>query len=200
MFSWLKLVHLGDLALTLPAAAAMTASLMASRAWRIAFWWTVLVVAGFGLVAASKIAFMGWGTGWQALCFKALSGHATGVTAIFPFLMFLLLQRHGERARMAGACAGLALGALIAAILVAMREHSPAEAIAGWSVGALVSTTAVRLAASQPPLDPLPSLLSFALAFAAGAWLMQSAHFGYWMIRAARLLSGNERLFPLNFD
>lgn len=198
MGSWGRLVQLGDLALTLPAAAGVTASLLASRAWRMALWWSLLFAAGIGLVGASKIAFLGWGTGWQALCFKALSGHAAGVAAVFPTMFYLLLQGRGPSARHAGIAAGLALGALVALLLVLAREHSVAEALAGWSMGGLVSLAAIRLAGALPPCRPLPSVVSFALVFAAAAWLMQSAHVGWWMIKAARLISGNVTLHSFN--
>lgn len=200
MLSGMRLIQLGDLALTVPTAAALTASLMASRAWRMAFWWSLLFLAGIGLVGASKIAFLGWGTGWAAICFKAASGHAAGVTAVFPTLFYLLMQGRSSAARHAAIGAGLGLGALVALSLVALREHSAAEAVAGWLIGAVASLAAIRLAGVLPPMRPLPSAVSFALVFIAAAWLMESAHVGYWMIKAARLLSGNQRVFPLSLD
>lgn len=192
----MQLLDLGSLALTLPAAAAITALLLAWRAWRMAWCWTLLFALGVALVGASKIAFMGWGTGWQAICFKALSGHATGVTAVYPMLFYLLL--HGRAAlRLAGLGAGLLLGALVALTLVAAHEHSATEALAGWLMGATVSLAVVRLAGPLPPPRPLIGALAFGSVFALGAWLMQSAHIGYWMIKAARLLSGQKHLFDL---
>ena len=200
MISWMPLVQLGDLALTLPAGAAIGAWLAAWRAWRMAVCWSLLFAAGLGLVGASKIAYLGWGTGWEALSFKALSGHAAGVTAVFPTLFYLLLHSAGTRLRAAGVLAGLALGALVAVLLVLMREHSTTEALAGWAVGAAVSLAAIAYAGTLPPPRPLPGLVCFALVFAISAWLMQSAHVGYWMIRAARIFSGNDKLFPLGIE
>jgi hypothetical protein len=200
MLSGVRLVHLGDLEMTLASAAGIAASLIASRAWRMALLWLLLFLACIGLVGASKIAFMGWGTGWQAIGFKALSGHAAGVTAVFPMLFFLLLHGRNASALPLGVGAGLALGALVALMLVVLHEHSIAEAGAGWAVGALASIAAIRMADRLPALPLLPSALSFALAFAVGMCLMESAHIGYWMIRAARLLSGNQMLYPLSFD
>lgn len=192
----MQLLELGSLSLTLPAAAAITALLLAWRAWRMACCWVLLFALGVGLVGASKIAFMGWGTGWQAICFKALSGHATGVTAVYPTLFYLLLQ--GSPAlRHAGLAAGLLLGAMVALALVATREHSAAEALAGWLMGATVSLAVIRLAGPLPPPRPVAGLLAFGAVFAFGAWLMQSAHIGWWMIKAARLLSGQQHLFEL---
>jgi len=200
MLSGIRLVQLGDLEMTLPSAAGIAASLMASRAWRMALLWLLLFLTCIGLVGASKIAFMGWGTGWHAVGYKALSGHAAGVTAVFPMLFFLLLHGRYASARPLGLVTGLALGALVALMLVVLREHSLAEVSAGWAVGAMVSIAAIRLADGLPALPLLPSALWFALAFAAGMCLMESAHIGYWMIKAARLLSGNQTLYPLSID
>lgn len=99
MEAWLHLVRLGDPELTLPAAAGVLAWLMAARAWRLAFWWSFLFGSALALVAVSKIIFLGWGGGWQALGYKAVSGHATGATALFPMLLYLLLRSAGRLVR-----------------------------------------------------------------------------------------------------
>jgi hypothetical protein len=195
MMHWMKLVHLGDLALTLPAAAAATAWLMASRAWRPAFWWSLLFVLGFGLVGVTKIAFMGWGSSLPGLDFKALSGHATGTTAVFPTVFYLMLQSRTAQARAAGVAAGLALGVLMGMLVVILDHHTAAEAIAGCAVGAMISLGFIRLAGDLAPNRPALSLLCFGLVFLVAAWLMKSAPVGYWMIRVALLLSGNERTY-----
>ncbi len=201
MITWMDLLRLGDLSLTLPVAVAMSAGLLMARAWRVAFWWSLLFSVGLGLVGASKIAFMSWGAGWPAVGFKAISGHATGVTAVFPTLFYLLLQGHAERLRSAAALGtGLGLGLLVAALLVACKEHTLAEALAGCAMGAMISFAGIRAASGLEPPRPLPSLAMGALVFLAATWLMQSAHIGYWMIKAARLLSGNHAIHPLTID
>ena len=200
MERWLQLLRLGDPGFTLPAAAGLTAWLLASRAWRMAFWWSLLFAAAIGLAGATKIAFLGWGGGWQVMDYKALSGHATGASALFPVLFTLLLQRCGAPVRALAILAGLGLGALVAAALVAGAEHSWAEALAGWCAGAAASLGALRLAGALPPLRPLSGMLAFVLVFAAAAWLMQWVHLGYWMIKVARLLSGNDHMFNLHSD
>ncbi|SHH02640.1 hypothetical protein [Massilia sp. CF038] len=194
-----RLIELGDLSLTLPTAAALLAALLASRSWRMAFCWSVLFASCVLLVGASKIAFMGWGAGWPAACFKALSGHAAGVTAVFPMLFFLLLHHQGRRAGWFGLALGLVLGAVVAWWLVQLHEHSAMEAVAGWLAGALVNLGALRLAGVPPPLQPLPSAAAFLAVFLTGSWLMQWAPVGYWMILAARFLSGNRHLFSLGY-
>lgn len=181
---WNRLVHLGDLEVTMPAAAAIASWLLANRAWRLALSWTVMFVLGVSLVGASKIAYLGWGTGIDALQFKAISGHATGVTAVLPILLYLAAPRW----RNAAVATGLGLGLAMALLLVRLHDHTLAEALAGWAMGAMISLGALRLAGdTPPPAEPF----AFALAFLVGVWLMQWAHIGYWMIKLAMLLSGN---------
>lgn len=197
MLEWNHLLQLGDLTLTLPAAAAMAAWMAAGRAWRMALWWSLLFGLGIGVVGASKIAFLGWGAGLPGLGFKSVSGHAAGVTAIFPTLFYLLLEGRAAALRNAGAALGIGLGLLVGALLVVLDEHTAAESVAGCAMGALVSLGWIRLAGGLPHRAPLRSLVCFALVFLGAAWLMKFAHIGYWMIRAARLLSGNQSLYPL---
>jgi hypothetical protein len=97
--AWTSLYHLGDLSLTLPMAGAITVWLLAERAWRAALVWGAVFGLALALVAATKIAFMGWDTGLPALRYQALSGHATGFTAVFTTACYLLTQRYGHQAR-----------------------------------------------------------------------------------------------------
>jgi membrane-associated phospholipid phosphatase len=189
-------MHLGDISLTLPAAAAVTVWLLVCGGWRGALCWSLLYVLAIGLVGASKIAFLGWGTGVPALHFKAISGHATGASAVFPTLFYLLVREQGALLRRAAAFAGLSLAALVAVVLVAAGEHTPSEALAGWMTGGLVSLACTRYTRGLQASRPLQGLACATLAFAGAAWLMRWAPLGYWMARAALALSGNERLHP----
>ena len=188
---WTRLYHLGDLELTIPAAGAIAAWLLAARSWRAACAWLLAFVLALALVAATKIAFMGWATGLPALQYKALSGHATGFTAAFPTLCWLLAQRLDRHARNAIAIAALALGVAVAAALVGAGEHTVTEAAAGWLIGSATFLGARRLLAGVPPPPPARALAGAVLAFGACAWAVAPAPFNYWMIRVALALSGN---------
>ncbi|MDM5177333.1 hypothetical protein PO883_09020 [Massilia sp. DJPM01] len=196
----MPLLHLGDPRLAIALGAALFAWLLAARAWRMACCWGVLLGSGLALVGASKIVFLGWGGGVPALNFKALSGHAAGAGALFPMLFWMLLHGRAEGWRRAGIALGLALGALVGALLVADGQHSVAEAVAGSLLGAAVSLGSIRLGGASVSTLPPHGLLWALLTLIAAAWLMKSAHLGYWMIRAARLLSGNARLYPLSIE
>lgn len=205
------LLHLGDLDLILPAAAAIVAWLLAGRAWRLAFWWSLLYAVAVGLVGSSKIAYMAWGHGVPALAFKSISGHATGAMAVYPMLFYLLLHSIAPRLREAGLAFGITVALTVAALLVRYDEHSAAEALAGCLLGAMASLGSLQLArhrvesrtATAPSPPAWRQLVTFALAalaFAVLAWLMRYTHPGYWMIKAARALSGNRHVYPLSID
>jgi hypothetical protein len=134
---------------------------------------------------------MAWGLTLHSLDFKAISGHATGVTAVLPTLFYLVAQAHGARMRAGAIAAGLVLGCLMAALLVALDEHSVAEALAGWLVGATVSLAAIRLGGGQRPFKIRPqSVLCSMLVFLSTAWLMHGVPYGYVMARTAVLIAG----------
>lgn len=187
--NWTSLIHLGDISLTFAAAAAITAWLVTVRAWRMAFWWSFVFALGIGLVAASKVAFMAWGTELQVLHFRAFSGHAAGFTAVVPTLLYLLLWQRGARVRRAGVGGGLALGALMAVSLVAAGEHSAAEAASGWAIGALISVAAIVLGGALPARRPSIGLMCSALVFLTAAFVMQSVPVGYVMFRTAAFMA-----------
>jgi hypothetical protein len=196
--SALTFLDLGNLVLTLPLASAIAAWLLAARDWRTAGCWLLLFAAALAVVGISKVAFLGWGTGIPALRFQAFSGHAAGATTVFPVLFYLLLRRGPAPAAMIGAASGLALGAALAAFLVAAGEHTAAEACAGWVVGACASGAMLRIARTART-PPLPAGLAWSLvAYGVTAWAMQQANVGYWMIKLALALSGNR--YPFRWD
>lgn len=194
----MRLLHLGDLELTLPLAVAAGGWLLAARAWRAAGAWALLYAGAMALVGGSKVAYLGWGTDIGALGFKAFSGHAAGVTAVYPVLGYLLCRPIGRAWGLASAGAGLAFGLVLAVALVGQGEHAVAEAATGWLLGAGASLgTLYQL--ERRGVTPGPASAACAVAlFLASAHLMQSAHVGYWMIRLALALSGNAR--PFSWD
>ncbi|SFB85578.1 hypothetical protein [Massilia yuzhufengensis] len=194
----MQLLHLGDLELTLPLAMAAGAWLLAARAWRAAAAWTLLYTGALALVGGSKVAYLAWGVDVPVLDFKALSGHATGVTAVYPVLGYLLCRQAGRGPAFAAAGAGLVLGLAVTAGLVLYDEHAAAEAAAGWLLGAGVSVGTLYQAEPRGVALGLPAAASAVLVYVASAALMQSAHVGYWMIKLALALSGNTE--PFSWD
>ena len=192
--SWDTFLQLGNLTLTLPLACAIAAWLLAARDWRAAAYWLLFFASALAAVGVSKVAYLGWGTAIPALGFQALSGHAAGVTAVFPVLFYVLLQRWPRRASTA-ALAGLLLGAGLAVALVVTAEHTAVEACAGWMVGAAAATATIRIIRQAQAPQLFAGLASGLLAFAVTAWGMQRAQVGYWMIKVALALSGKTQPF-----
>jgi hypothetical protein len=194
---WSKLFHLGDLSLTLPAGSAIVAWLLAARAWRAALGWTLVFGLALALVAATKVAFLGWATGLPALGYKAVSGHAAGFTAAFPTLCWLLSQRGARPVRLGAAVLALGLGVTVAVALVHAGEHTPAEAVAGWIIGLAAFLCTVHLTGDAPAPPTGRAIACAVLAFGATAWALHAVPVGYWMIRLALALSGNPHPYPL---
>lgn len=193
---WSELLHLGDLSLTVPAAGAVAAWLLAAGARRAAVGWCLVFGLALALVAATKIAFLGWDTRLPALDFKAVSGHAASFTTVFPTLVFLLLRPCRMTVRLATAAATLALGGLVAAALVHAGEHTAAEAFAGWLIGAGASVCAICLVGNVAAPPAGIAVVSCAAACIAIVWALKRAPLGYWMVKVALALSGNTHPTP----
>ncbi|WP_426195128.1 hypothetical protein [Massilia sp. DWR3-1-1] len=189
--SWANLIHLGDLPLTMAAAAAALAWMVASRIWRLAFWWSVLFLLAIALVTATKVAFLVWGASSPMPEFRALSGHATGATAVCVIVLYLAAHAYASPMRSAGILTGLALGAMMGLLLVLNDEHSVAEAAAGWSVGALASVGAIHLAGEvHAPVATAPiSMLWAGAVFLACTVLLRQLPIGYLMWRVAKVVA-----------
>jgi hypothetical protein len=142
-----RLVHLGDATLLIPVAAAIALFLALNRAWRLSLRWTVSFGAGLTLVIVSKIAFIGWGFGIEALDYKAVSGHAMLTAAVLPTMFHIILWKQRNTMRHAGVAVGFAMAALVSGLLVRFGFHSWAEAIAGSALGASISVPFLRAAA-----------------------------------------------------
>jgi hypothetical protein len=194
---WSPLIHLGDLPLTMGAAAAITIWLLSARAWRLALCWALIFAAAIGLVAASKIAFLAHGAGIPALHFRALSGHASGVTAIAIALIFLALRGDARTVRLAATAGGMGIGALMVAMLVVHQDHSVAEAVAGWLIGTAAGAAFVWTAKLAPPVKAPSRLMFSAAAFVATMLVLRRLPIGYLMVKVARVLAHHASAFAV---
>ena len=188
---WRLLIHLGDLPLTVAAAAAIAAWMAAASVRRLAFWWSLFFLSAIALVAATKVAFLVWGSAFTVGDFRALSGHATGVTAICVTLCYLAAGNRTGRRRTASIVAGMLLGGLMAILLVVHDEHSIAEAAAGWAVGSCASIGAIRLAVQAPTTRTPHALVLAAVVFVATVAMVHRLPIGYVMWRAARVIASH---------
>ncbi|WP_462382984.1 phosphatase PAP2 family protein [Pseudomonas sp. Marseille-QA0892] len=134
MAFWHFVTNLGDSAIMLPCAMLMGIWLLLTVSWQQAVRWYLCFAAASLLVAASKIAFFGWGVGIRALDFTGFSGHSMLGAAVMPVLGWLLFQP-SERLSRAGAALGAVLAIMVAWSRVHLGYHSPWEAVTGSLIG-----------------------------------------------------------------
>jgi membrane-associated phospholipid phosphatase len=190
---WISITAFGSVGVMAPVAAAVAAWLMLGYRWKYAFSWVALLGAASGLVALTKIAFIGWGIGVRNLDFTGISGHALMSTAVLPvaFFVALLPARHGWRAF--GVLAGLLLGVLVGMSRVVLHAHSVSEVVAGCALGAVVALSFVRIAwrAESGKLSPAPVAASLAAVVVALHGVPVPTQ--HWITEIALGLSGHER-------
>jgi len=150
---WALLSFLGDSALMLPAAVLITLWLVVRRETRPLAWrWMLAIGFGGGLVAVSKIAFMGWGLGSASLDFTGFSGHTALATSVWPVLLWLSASRCNATLRWLFVALGWLLAAMIGISRLALDAHSLAEVVFGFVLGFLVSVYFLSL--RQPSARP----------------------------------------------
>ncbi len=153
--AWTLITDFGDSAAMLPAAALLLGWLAVQGRTRSAILWVALFVAQSSLVAATKIAFRGWGIGMERLDFTGISGHATLACSVIPIALSVIAHRARPAIRLMAAFSGLAAGSLIGISRVALAQHSWSEALAGCALGGIAT---VLFLASADPADRRPSL------------------------------------------
>ncbi len=123
----------------LPAILAVALWLLTVRAWWLSACWLGLVGVAIGLVALTKIAFIGWDLGIKSLNFTGISGHATLAMSVLPLVGWLLGGRRSSAARIALTLVFVLVALLIGVSRVGLGYHSPAEVASGILLGGLVS-------------------------------------------------------------
>lgn len=136
---WWMVTRLGEAQILLPAGAlAVWAVLPATQGRRLALSWFGLLAAAVLLTTATKVAFIGWGLGWQALDFTGISGHAMFAAAVYPLALPALLPAHRLRWRIVALLGGAGLATLVGISRVKIGAHSLSETVAGLVLGAAV--------------------------------------------------------------
>ncbi len=190
---------LGSNLFVIPLGLSLAAWMWIGNARRMALSWAALFTAGLAVVAASKMAFIGWGFEIDAIDFQGVSGHAMRATAVFPVILYLILYDTRRAVRLAGIYCGLLFGALMAVSVSVHDTHSASESIAGFVLGAAVSLGFIRTSARmrKPVLDGSRiALISFSSAVLISGTLNLKTDPTYrWLEDATRYLSGNDKPF-----
>ena len=198
--SWLQVIDIGHTAVMVPTAGAIAAWLISGRAWKLASCWCLIFVAGLGLVALSKIAFLGWGLSVPPLGFKALSGHAWRTSAVLPVLFFVLLQGAPDNWRKRGFVFGVVLSIGLGALLVLFRFHTTSEVLASLMLGVAAGGAFVRLSATLPaPRANRQAVVMSLLTFFVVCSLKPST-INHRLVDVALYFSGRDQPYRWNSD
>lgn len=137
---WHSLTWFGDSGFLLPAALWISVWLGVRSATRPVAWlWMLLFGAGGALIAASKIAFLGWGIGSATLNFTGFSGHTALSASVWPVACWLTASRWDHRVRISAAVFGVVLAVCIGTSRLALYAHSKSEVAAGLALGLAIS-------------------------------------------------------------
>jgi membrane-associated phospholipid phosphatase len=139
MSFWILFTKFADTTVLMPLAFALAGWLTYAKRWRAAICWLFLFCAGLGVVAASKVAYVGWGIGIASIDFKGFSGHAMRVAAVAPVFFYLLLQSRTTLAVRIALSAAIGFSIAIAVSRLILHEHSVSEVISGLILGGAIS-------------------------------------------------------------
>ena len=179
-----------------PAGVAIAVWLLVSKQWRLVLGWSLWYGGGMLLVVLSKLAFIGWGLGSAEFDFTGFSGHAMRAGAVFPVLMYVVLQRAPRSWRLAGVLFGVAYAVLVAISRVVVHAHSVSEAVSGCVLG-----LAMAFGFMWQARGAVNFAVSHALALASLALMVlitfkaEPMPTEDWLQKIALRLSGHERIF-----
>lgn len=193
MTQWAHIVDLAHTAVMVPLAGAIAGWLVAARAWKAAWYWCVLFAAGLGLVASSKIAYLGWGWTIPSLDFQALSGHAFRVSAVVPVGLFLLLQGASLSLRTSGVVLGVGVSIALGALLVHLKFHTLSEVLASLVLGATVGICFMRIATTLPTPRLNRWTLPFSIVVLLGICVLKPSSINHRLVDIALYLSGRDQ-------
>lgn len=197
MVEWTEITRFGDITVTSVIALALAAWLFVENEKRLALWWSVLFGTGLGIVVATKMAFIGWGIGIRAIDFAGFSGHAMRTTAVFPVLLYLILQRASFRLRSIAVVLGLAFGVLVGVSRLAVGVHSVSEIVAGWLLGAAVSLSFIRIAATSLSRHVFrPMRIALSLLILLPAPYVHPSPTQKWLTEITLYVTGHDHPFP----
>jgi hypothetical protein len=192
MMPWMRIIDIGHTAVMLPTAGAIAVWLISGRAWKLALCWCLIFAAGLGLVALSKIAYLGWGLELPSIGFKALSGHAWRAMAVIPVLFFVLLQGAPASWRNGAFALGVALSIGLGVLLVIYRFHTASEVIASSVFGVAAGLVFMRFANILPGPSVDRSAVAVSVLTFIVIWGLKPSTVNHRLVDVALYLSGRD--------
>lgn len=198
--SWTWLTPLGNAVLLTPLIATTVLILLwraRGQRWDVLRWPMALLVA-VAVVAASKIAFYGWGFGVKSWNLTGYSGHAVLALAFWPVFLMLLVPVRFATLRPLLMLVGVALGLAVGYSRVVLGAHPPSEVLVGLILGGLVAAIGVghlhRLDLGVPMATTLLAAM-IALPLWRPEWTSAHLPSERWFARMGTELSGREKPF-----
>ena len=192
MIFLMYIIDIGHTAVMIPLAGTIAAWLVTKKEWKLAFCWCLMFACGLGIVALSKIAFLGWGLEMQFMDFKALSGHAFRATVVLPTFFYIALQDTSIRWRKTGLLLGVVLSITVAILLIIFNFHTPSEVIITCFLGATIDVVFIRFTESLHNANGNPwavpvSIITFILIYSLKPSLINPR-----LVDVALFISGRE--------
>lgn len=116
---------------------------LASRP-RASLEWLLTLALAYGLVGVSKIAFKGWGIGFESVDIAVLSGHAMNTSLVVTVAFSLLVRQFRPQWRWPAAVLAMLWTWWFAVECVAPVIHPLSEAVAGAAVGSIAAALFLR--------------------------------------------------------
>jgi hypothetical protein len=195
MISWMHIIDIGHTAVMLPTAGAIAVWLISGRAWKLALCWCLIFAGGLGLVALSKIAYLGWGLELRSIGFKALSGHAWRAMTVIPVLFFVLLQGAPASWRRGGFALGVALSIGLGTLLVIFRFHTASEVFGSWIFGIAAGLVFVRMATMLPAPSVDRRAVAVSVLTFIVIWGLKPSTVNHRLVDVALYLSGHDHAY-----
>lgn len=189
---WHLFTKLADTNLTVPAAAILAAWLVCGGAWKASLRWCLLFGAGLFLVAATKVAYAGWGIGIASIDFKGFSGHAMRAASIMPAVMYVLLQRQSPLSQKIGLWFGIGFAVAIGISRLVLGVHSVSEVVTGLPLGFAVAFGFIAYCRRQPSIAFRHGFLVAALLLLLPLLTLKPAPTESWIVRVSIALAGEE--------
>ena len=154
---WIWITAFGDSGLMVPGAIAIALWLASAACYRLSPLWLGLFLVAAILITLTKLLFLGWGLGIDALNFTGFSGHTTFAAMVFPVLTRLILRAYRPDARPDGYFCGEAFAVLVGVSRLLVHAHSIAEVVAGMVLGLTLSRVFLGAMALTPGLRIIAS-------------------------------------------
>ncbi len=143
MSRWELISFFGESAFLLPCAIFLYAWLQWRGASGVARHWLLAFTAAALVVLVSKLAFMGWGIGSEALDFTGFSGHAMMAASILPVIFFVAMPASRPGLSQLAALSAVLVALAVGLSRLALHAHSISEVTSGLALGFLVSMSLI---------------------------------------------------------